>query len=436
MTILDIIAKKRDAHPLTDQEIRFCINEYTQHRVPDYQMAALLMAIYLRGMTIAETAELLQAMLQSGDVIDLSDIHGPKIDKHSTGGVGDKVSLILAPLLAAAGVTVPMISGRGLAHTGGTLDKLESIPGFRCDLSVPEFKMQLRQLGVAMIGQTERIAPADKKIYALRDATGTIASLPLIIASILSKKLAEGITGLVLDVKTGAGAFMKNLQQAEALATGLVNTAGQSKLPATALITRMDEPLGHTVGNWLEVQESLQVLQGEGPKDLVQVTLALAEEMLQLAGSIKTRIDLEQLLRNGQALRKFLDMAAAQGGDISVLLDQGRYPQAQYQHMIKSRQKGYLHAINSLNIGHAAMQLGAGRNRMEDKVDPKAGIRVLKKCGDHVDRGETLVILYTDNAAALTSAAEQVLHAFSVKDHHPVLPPLVIKKIIPSDFFQ
>ncbi len=425
MRIIDIIGKKRDGLSLSDEEIHFAVDGYTAGSIADYQMSALLMAIYLQGMSLDETLALLQAMIRSGDRIDLSQTPGPKIDKHSTGGVGDKVSLVLAPLIAAAGITVPMISGRGLGHTGGTLDKLESIPGFRCSLSMTEFKAQLRRLGVAMIGQTSRIVPADKKIYALRDATATIASVPLITASILSKKLAEGATGLVLDVKFGSGAFMKDRQAAQTLAENLVHTANGYGLPSCAVLSSMEQPLGNAIGNWLEVQEAVQALQGRGPSDLMEITYELGTEMLRLAGSTKTREDLERTIDSGAALEKFLSLVAAQGGDQACLLKPEVYPAPRYQHPLYSRGEGYLCSIDALAAGQACVTLGGGRNHMHETIDHKAGIRLGKKCGDPVHSGDLLAMLYSDREAALAEAELQLKNAIRLSDTRPQPPPLI-----------
>lgn len=433
MNILDLIAKKRDRIGLNSKEIHWIIDHYVSGAIPDYQMASLLMAIYLTGMDFQETAELVHAMLHSGRVIDLSDLAGAKIDKHSTGGVGDKVSLILAPLVASMGVTVPMISGRALAHTGGTLDKLESIPGFRCDLSVAEFKAQLARMQVSMIGQTDDIVPADKKMYALRDATATIASVPLITASILSKKLAAGITGLVLDVKTGRGAFMPELAQAERLAHSLVQTAALNGLPAVALITSMDQPLGYTAGNWPEVMEVLECLQGRGPSDLMGVTLALAEEMVLLAEPHRpqtaVRQKLEEQIRNGAAMDIFLRMAEHQGGDVTVLQHPEKYPRPLVEEKVYSPETGSVMAVDALHIGRAVTCLGAGRIRKEDEVDPKAGMRLLKKAGDRVQAGEALAILYCDRRQGVVEAMAETYSAFHIGEEIAKSQTMIIKRI-------
>jgi pyrimidine-nucleoside phosphorylase len=433
INILDLIAKKRDQNSLNSEEIHWIISRYVSDAIPDYQMAALLMAVYLRGMNFQETAQLVHAMLHSGTVIDLSDLAGPKIDKHSTGGVGDKVSLILAPLVASVGVMVPMISGRALAHTGGTLDKLESIPGFRTDLSVSEFKALLAEIKVSMIGQTDDIVPADKKMYALRDATSTIASVPLITASILSKKLAAGITGLVLDVKTGRGAFMKEQAQAEQLAHSLVQTADLNGLPAVAYITAMDQPLGYTAGNWPEVLEVLECLQSRGPADLLEITLALAEEMVALAEPQRDRLairnQLEQNIRNGAAMAKFLDLVEKQGGNVEVLQHPERYPGPAIEEKVLSADSGIVTAVDALHIGRATTCLGAGRFRKEDVVDPKAGLRLLKKAGDVVQRGEPLAILYCDRRQGLLEAMAETYSAYHIGEQKQEPTSLIFKRI-------
>ena len=419
MNTYQIIAKKRDGHQLTADEIDYFITGYARNKIPDYQMSALLMAIYLNGFTFEETAVLTRCMLESGIRMNFKNIAGPKIDKHSTGGVGDKVSLILAPLVAAAGVKVPMISGRGLSHSGGTLDKLESIPGFRTNLSADEFYQQIDKIGVSMIGQTERICPADKKMYALRDATATIESVPLITGSILSKKLAENIDGLVLDIKTGTGAFMKTLDDARALAKSLVQTAKMNDLPTRALITRMDEPLGYAVGNWLEVRETIDCLQGKGPDDLMQVTLALAVEMLKMAGvegsDESAHKRLKHLIESGAAFDKFCDIVKHQDGNVSFLHEPEKYDSAKIEHNIFAAQQGYIKEINALTIGLAVMQLGGGRQVMEDQIDYKAGIQFERKVGDHVGTGDKLATLFTDRADVVDNIAQDVLNAIIIQ---------------------
>jgi pyrimidine-nucleoside phosphorylase len=415
---LSIIASKRDGGRLSAAELKSFISDYTEGAIPDYQMAALLMAIYCRGMDAEETSQLTRVMLESGERLDLSDVPGIKIDKHSTGGVGDKVSLVLAPLMAAAGIKVPMISGRGLGHTGGTLDKLESIPGFRTDLTPDEFKDQVRKIGAAIIGQTERLVPADKKIYALRDVTATVASIPLITASILSKKLAAGINGLVMDIKTGTGAFMSRLDQAEALAESILKTSTLNALPTITVITLMDQPTGYAAGNWLEVVEVVQTLQNHGPEDLMQVVIALGEQMLVLAeGEIhaeKSRARLRELIRNGAALKKFEQMVAAQGGDVHFLQDPGKFSMARFQQHLRSRQSGYVEEVNALAIGQVVVALGGGRQLMSDVVDPAAGVVLHKKVGDQVKHGELLAVLHTNRAQALKACLALTENAFRI----------------------
>ena len=418
MNVYQILAKKRDGNALTADEIEYVIQGYSRGKIPDYQMSALIMAIYLRGMDFEETAALTKNMLDSGIRMNFSDVAGFKADKHSTGGVGDKVSLILAPLVAAAGVNVPMISGRGLGHSGGTLDKLDAIPGFRTQLSVDEFYQQIEEIGVSMIGQTEHIAPADRKMYALRDATATIESIPLITASILSKKLAEGIDGLVLDVKTGKGAFMKTPEQSRELAQSLVRTAALNGLPTRALITRMDEPLGLAAGNWLETREAIDSLQGRGPADLMQVTLTLSAQMLLMAGAAATEEaamqKLHDALDNGAALQKFCDLVQRQGGDVSYVHHPEQYPKSRFEQAVKASMGGFVADINALKIGLAVVQLGGGRQVMEDQIDYKAGVLLRCKVGDRVAAGDTLAVLYSDRQKAIDLTALAVADAFHI----------------------
>jgi pyrimidine-nucleoside phosphorylase len=434
MIASEIIARKKVGNKLSSEEIDYFVQGYSANRLPDYQMAALLMAINLRGMDFEEAAALTHSMLHSGDIIDLSDIPVPKIDKHSTGGVGDKVSLILAPLVAAAGIAVPMISGRGLGHSGGTLDKLEAIPGFRTNLTVEEFHNQIQAIGLAIIGQTARIVPADKKMYSLRDATATVDSVPLITASILSKKLAEGIDGLVLDVKAGNGAFMSKQEDAERLAKSIIRTAQLNGLKTTAFITNMNQPLGFAVGNWLETREVVMALRGHGPKDLMTLTLALASRMLMMAGEQQTEMaykKLIDLLRTGRAFEKFLEMIKAQGGDSSYILDLSKYTLPKIRQQIRSDQEGFIIEMDALSIGQAAARLGGGRIVMEDRIDYGAGIILNKKSGDHVDRGELLAVLFTDRMGVLKDVSKQVREAFKF-GQQPVVRENLIHKIYTS----
>jgi pyrimidine-nucleoside phosphorylase len=411
---IDVIRKKRDGMELSSSEIEGLVNAYTANEIPDYQVSAWLMAVVLRGMTRPETAALTDAMLHSGEVLDLSSLPAKKVDKHSTGGVGDKTSLVLAPLAAAAGVTVPMISGRGLGHTGGTLDKLEAIPGFNVNLSVTDFRRVLAACGCAMIGQTAEIAPADRKLYALRDVTGTVESPYLICASIMSKKLAEGIDALVLDVKTGSGAFMKNEKDAAFLAELMVETGERMGKQVVALITDMDQPLGNMIGNALEVVEVVQVLRGEGPEDLRELCLGLAGWMLHLGGVSKTVVEGKQqsakLISSGHALERFRQMVELQGGDPRVIDDAKRLPQARHTMQITSVKSGYLVSMQCEQIGTACVILGGGRERKEDSVDPAVGIVLHKKVGDQIASGDALATIYY-NAEALATRARQLIEA-------------------------
>ncbi|MGA2856030.1 MAG: thymidine phosphorylase [Candidatus Sulfotelmatobacter sp.] len=411
---IDVIRKKRDGMELSRGEIEGLVSAYTKGEIPDYQVSAWLMAVVLRGMTRPETAALTDAMLRSGEVLDLSSLPGRKVDKHSTGGVGDKTSLVLAPLVAAAGVFVPMISGRGLGHTGGTLDKLEAIPGFNVNLSVAEFRRVLATCGCAMIGQTAEIAPADRKLYALRDVTGTVESPYLICASIMSKKLAEGIDALVLDVKTGSGAFMKSEKDAAFLAELMVETGQRMGKQVVALITDMDQPLGNMIGNALEVVEVVEVLRGRGPEDLRELCLELAGWMLHLGGVSKTVAEGKQqsakLISSGKALEKFRQMIELQGGDPRVIDDAKRLPQAQDTMPAASAKPGYIASMQCEQIGTACVILGGGRERKEDSVDPAVGIVLHKKVGDRVAAGEPLATIYY-NAEARAARARQLIEA-------------------------
>jgi pyrimidine-nucleoside phosphorylase len=395
---IDVIRKKRDGVELSQGEIVFLVNAYTRDEIPDYQVSAWLMAVVLRGMTRAETAALTDAMLRSGEVLDLSFLPAKKVDKHSTGGVGDKTSFILAPVAAAAGLAVPMISGRGLGHTGGTLDKLEAIPGFNVNLSVSQFRRVLETCGCAMIGQTAEIAPADRKLYALRDVTGTVESPYLICASIMSKKLAEGIDALVLDVKTGSGAFMKSEKDAVFLAELMVETGERMGKKMVALITDMDQPLGNRIGNALEIVEVVDVLRGGGPEDLRVLCHELAGWMLHLGGAAATvaegRKRSTELISSGKALEKFRQMVELQGGDPRAIDDVKRLPQGQHKMEVLSTKSGYIASLQCEQIGTACVILGGGRERKEDAVDPAVGIVLHKKVGDQVAAGEAWATIY------------------------------------------
>ena len=415
-----VIARKRDGAELDRAEIAAFVKGAVDGSWADYQLSALLMAIFMRGMTPRETALLTEAMLKSGVVADLSGIRAPKADKHSTGGVGDKVSLHLAPMVAACGVVVPMISGRGLGHTGGTLDKLEAIPGFRVGLSIAEYRRQLKKIGLALIGQTAELAPADRKLYALRDVTATVECIPLICASILSKKLAEGIDVLVLDVKFGRGAFMKDKARARELAVVITTVARAMGKPTTAVMTAMEEPLGHAVGNALEVAESVECLRGSGVRDLMEVTFAVGEQMLVLAGAAKGAADaramLERSISSGAALGKFRDLVAAQGGDVRVADDPGRLPQANLRKALASPRSGFVTDVDAMGVALAALRLGAGRARAEDKVDHAVGVDRLVKVGDPVKAGAPLCRIHARSAGAAKEASGMLLEAITVGD--------------------
>ncbi len=424
-----IIARKRDGHALTREEIDAFVRGATDGSWADYQLSALLMAVYLRGMTAEETAHYTDAMMRSGTVADLSHVPGVKVDKHSTGGVGDKVSIPLAPLVVACGVPVPMISGRGLGHSGGTLDKLESIPGFRTDLSLDAYRRQVAAIGCALIGQTRDLAPSDRKLYALRDVTATVECIPLICGSILSKKLAEGIDALVLDVKFGRGAFMKTPTEARQLATALVNVGRAGGKRVRALLTAMHEPLGRTVGNALEVAESIACLRGAGPDDLWQVTQALGAQMLLLGGAAADVTEAEAKLRaavaNGRALAKFREIITAQGGDARVVDEPERLPQARLQVPLAAPADGWIVDVDAMGVALAALRLGAGRARAEDKVDPAVGVSGLVKMGEKIAAGSPLCVIHASDEAALTEAKAMLGRAIVVGDQPGVPPPLI-----------
>jgi len=424
---VDVIRKKRDGQELSRPEIEYLVRGYTSGEIPDYQVSAWLMAVILRGLTRTETSALTDAMLRSGDVLDLSEFPARKVDKHSTGGVGDKTSLVLAPLAAAGGLVVPMISGRGLGHTGGTLDKLESIPGFNVNLSVPEFRSLLKACGCAMIGQTSEIAPADRKLYALRDVTATVESPYLICASIMSKKLAEGIDALVLDVKTGSGAFMKKEEDAVFLAELMVETGERMGKSVVALITNMDQPLGTHVGNSLEVVEVLDVLRGRGPDDLRELCFELAGWMFYLGRTADTvaqgKLNAQQLIVSGKALEKFRQMVALQGGDIHALDDPGKLPRAKFMQDVSSSKDGYVVAMDCEAVGNACVVLGGGRERKEDAVDPAVGIVLHRKVGDRVSAGEPLCTVHS-NSETRTALASKLL----LESYHLAHAPAIEKK--------
>jgi pyrimidine-nucleoside phosphorylase len=428
-----VIAKKRDGGVLTPEETSSFVRGATDGSWADYQLSAMLMAIFLRGMTPAETVDYTRAMMHSGRLADLSGVKLPKADKHSTGGVGDKVSLHLAPMVAACGVAVPMISGRGLGHTGGTLDKLESIAGFQVNLSSAQYGEQVARIGLCLIGQTAELAPADKKLYALRDVTGTVECIPLICASILSKKLAEGADVLVGDVKFGRGAFMKDKARARELAQTLVTVATTMGTPMRAVLTAMEEPLGRTVGNALEVVESIACLRGEGPADTMAVTFALGEQMLLLAKAAKTaaeaRTQLEAVIEDGGALRKFGEMVAAQGGDVRVVNEPGRLPQAKLKVPLAAPRVGIVQDVDAMGVALAALRLGAGRAKAEDKIDHAVGVGGLVKIGERVEAGAPLCVIHANDEAAL-GAAKEMLAAAITLGAKPAKAPRLIDEII------
>ncbi len=429
MRMVDIIRKKRDREALRPEEIRTFVQGVASGEVNDYHAAALLMAIFLNGMNEEEQLALTNEMLHSGDVLDWSDLPGVKVDKHSTGGVGDKASLILAPIAAAAGVVIPMISGRGLGHTGGTLDKLESIPGFDVRLSAERFRQVLETCGLVLAGQTAEVAPADKKLYSLRDVTATVESIPLIASSILSKKLAEGIDALVLDVKVGSGAFMKKYNDALALARTLVAIGQRAGKKVTALITDMDQPLGTHVGNSLEVIESCEILAGRVTNDLSELSFELAAQMMVLGevaadlGAARARI--AELIEKGAALRKFQEVTAAQGGDPEALVDYAKLPGAARSEQVQATQSGIVQRIHAEEVGIAAMLLGAGRAKVDDELDYGAGLILHRKVGDPVERGAPLATLYFNDARNLAEARSRLLAAFTLGEEAPAVSPLV-----------
>ncbi len=434
MRAVDVIRKKRDGQALGRAEIDAFIAGATAGFWPDYQTSALLMAVVLRGMTAEETAWLTAAMVRSGEQLDLSDLPGPKVDKHSTGGVGDKTSLVLAPLAAACGAVVPMMSGRGLGHTGGTLDKLEAIPGFRVGLGLAEFRAALRDVGCALIGQTADIAPADRKLYALRDVTATVESIPLITASILSKKVAEGIEALVMDVKCGRGAFMKARGDARRLAESLVAIGRANGVRTEALLTAMDAPLGRAAGNALEVIEAIEALKGRGPRDLEDLSVALAARLLRLGGLAATDAEAEAKVRaalaSGRGVEKFRQIIARQGGDPRVIDDYARLPAAPHRRVVEADRTGFVASLDAELVGRATMLLGAGRDRVEDTIDPAVGAVVRVKPGDAVRPGQPILELHYREAGQLDAALALVRAACVIADGPPAPQPLILETIV------
>ena len=432
MRMVDLIHKKRRGEELTDEEIRFFVNGVTDGSLPDYQISAFCMAVVFQGMSDRETATLTDAMAHSGDEIDLSEFGTLSVDKHSTGGVGDKTSLILAPIVAACGAKTAKMSGRGLGHTGGTVDKLESIPGYRVELSIDEFLKQSREIGVCVIGQSADLAPADKRLYALRDVTGTVEAIPLIVSSIMSKKLAAGAHSIVLDVTVGSGAFMKDIASAEELAQKMVDIGRRCGRNMAAIISNMDEPLGHAIGNTLEVIEAISVLKGETKGDVYEISLELAAAMLSLVHGIphgEARAMANEAVASGRAFEKFREWIRFQGGDESFVLDVSRFPKAHYSHEVLSPESGFITRMETEAIGNAAGLLGAGRMTKSDKIDMAAGIILDKKTGESVKKGERLCTLYTEKEDTLGPAEEEFLRSFSFGRKAPEEKPLIYRII-------
>lgn len=426
--MVDIIERKRDGHPLTREEISFFVKGYVDETIPDYQASALAMAIYFRGMDEREIADLTDLMMHSGKTIDLSSIQGFKVDKHSTGGVGDKTSLVVGPLVAACGAKVAKMSGRGLGHTGGTLDKMESVPGMRIGLTDKEFKDQVSRIGLAIAGQTGEIDPADKKLYALRDVTGTIESVPLIASSIMSKKLASGSDSILLDVKFGSGAFMKTFEAAKELAQTMVKIGDLLHRDTRAILTDMDQPLGLAVGNSLEVKEAIATLKGHGPKDLVELARKAGGIMLEQAHIVASAEEgekrIQEAIDNGSGFEKLCALFEAQGGDVSYIREPERFPVAKHIVEIVAEESGYVRRIDSLSIGVSAMKLGAGREKMSDTIDMSAGILLKKKVGDRVEKGEVLALCHT-NKEGVDEVLREVHDAFQLSAEPIAVPPIV-----------
>jgi pyrimidine-nucleoside phosphorylase len=434
MRAVDLLRKKRDSGELSREEIEFLVSGYTRGDIPDYQMAAWLMAVWIRGLNRAEIAALTEVMLYSGEVVNHSEIPGKKVDKHSTGGIGDKTSLILAPIVAAGGLTVPMISGRGLGHTGGTLDKLEAIPGFNVNLSLEEFRRVLRECGMALIGQTAEIAPADKKIYALRDVTSTVENIGLICASIMSKKLAEGIDALVLDVKTGSGAFMKKEEDAVSLAEVMVETGKSMGKKVVALITGMEEPLGHMAGHSNEVIESVEVLKGRGPADLRDLSLDLSAWMFYLGEKTKSveagRRLAESMIATGQALEKFRQGIRMQGGDERVIDEPERLPTARQHFHIPSSSSGFITGTNCEQFGIALAMLGGGREKKEDSIDHAVGLEFHKRIGDRVEKGEPLATIHYNSDVKLAEAKTRIVESYHIGEQAQRKTQPLVRRLI------
>ncbi|MFW2338491.1 MAG: thymidine phosphorylase [Acidimicrobiia bacterium] len=433
MTAVELIERKRDGGTLTGNEIRWLIAEYTAGTVTDYQMSAMLMAVFINGLNGEELTVWTESMLTSGEVLELSEVPGRKVDKHSTGGVGDKISIPLAPMVGACGVKIPMMSGRGLGHTGGTLDKLETIPGFRTGFTADQFAILLAEHGVVLGGQSEQLVPADRKLYALRDATGTVPAIPLIASSIMSKKLAEDLDGLVLDVKFGRGAFMEDIDDARRLAETMVEIGDLRGTRVVALLTDMSQPLGREVGNASEIRESIDTLRGEGPDDITELTYALGAEML-IMGEVATSVEeahglLEQAVSSGSAMAKFAEIVTAQGGDASVLEAPDTLPTAFNTDIVTAPQSGWISRCDALSIGVGAMRLGAGRERKEDTIDPAVGVTVEAKVGDRVNEGDVLGHIHWNDAYARGVATPLITSAWEISDSPVDAPALIVERI-------
>lgn len=432
MRMYDIIAKKKYGHELSTEEISFAIDGYVKGEVPDYQMSAFLMAIYFQGMTEQETVSLTQCMAQSGDMVDLSEIDGIKVDKHSTGGVGDKTTLVVAPIVAACGAYVAKMSGRGLGHTGGTIDKLEAIPGFNVEIPRDDFIKVVKNTGLCVVGQTGNLAPADKRLYALRDVTATVDSIPLIASSIMSKKLAAGADCILLDVKTGSGAFMKSVEDSIRLAEVMVGIGWGAGRKCTALVTDMDIPLGYAIGNSLEVLEAVDTLKGKGPKDLTDCCLELSANLLVLAdkGDYEHCLQMvKEVIANGAAFEKLCEMVEAQGGDSEVLKDTAYLSASPVIYELKAPFQGYISSVDTEAIGITSVMLGAGRETKEDAIDYKAGIILRKKTGDYVNEGEVLALFHTSNTSLVQKAQDHFLHALTVSETKPETKPVLYARV-------
>ena len=433
MIVPRLIERKRNGGSLTGDELRELVLAYARGEVPDYQMAAFLMAVYFKGLDGGEMSTLMEAMLASGSHLDFSHLRVPRMDKHSMGGVGDKTSLVLAPLIASLGIAVPMISGRGLGHTGGTLDKLESIPGFRTQLSLEETRRQVEDIGCALVGQTAELVPADRKMYALRDSTATIEVIPLIAASIMSKKLAESLTGLVIDIKSGSGSFLPEMERGLALAQAMIELGAAHGCPVVALVTAMDRPLGHACGNAVEVKEAIEMLHGGGPADFVEVTLALGAEMLVLSGICGTledaKAEMRRAISSGQAAEKFEEIIAAQGGDSGVVSDPSRLPQAPCDGVYEAPESGHVTSVEPRTIGHGIIALGGGRRDMDDTIDPSVGFVITAKPGDKVEKGQPLATIYARRKSALEIGRRTLRDAIRIGGSVVTSPALVSHRV-------